>query len=229
MTTHDWVRPRPTTRLCRRCGLHEHWEIGKGWVVQSAGVGGLCVPPATPPPPPQLPPPPATWGEPRRVDEWWWLDLNEWSAPGVLKRCGRVSWNADGTGHYRISLSYEGDDDLDERHASPPVPELSRRAPTHPRQGGDSAVVYTMAPEAMLLYGLNLTKLFANEVVGLHHFYSNSKLGNKIWQPSARGCQYGCNRMQSNIARFSQELLQKRLDDEYRRELEDILATSGDE
>lgn len=112
------------------------------------------------------------------------------------------------------------------------LPEMGwkpRRAPTHPRQGGDSAVVYTMAPEAMLLYGLNLTKLFANEVVGLHHFYSNSKLGNKIWQPSARGCQYGCNRMQSNIARFSQELLQKRLDDEYRRELEDILATSGDE
>ncbi|HEU5086561.1 MAG TPA: hypothetical protein VFT99_03915 [Roseiflexaceae bacterium] len=47
------------------------------------------------------------WEQPRRVDVWWWMDLNIWSAPGILLRCGRVSWNADGTGHYSISISDE--------------------------------------------------------------------------------------------------------------------------
>jgi hypothetical protein len=47
------------------------------------------------------------WGQPRKVDVWWWMDLNLWSAPGVLWRCGRVSWNQDGTGIYSISISDE--------------------------------------------------------------------------------------------------------------------------
>lgn len=47
------------------------------------------------------------WEQPRRVDVWWWMDLNIWREPGILRRCGRVSWNADGTGYYEISISDE--------------------------------------------------------------------------------------------------------------------------
>ena len=47
------------------------------------------------------------WGEPRRVDVWWWLDLNLWQTPGVLWRCGRVSWNQDGTGLYDVAFHDE--------------------------------------------------------------------------------------------------------------------------
>ena len=47
------------------------------------------------------------WEQPRRVDVWWWMDLNEWSTPGVLRRCGRVSWNQDGTGEYRVNYADE--------------------------------------------------------------------------------------------------------------------------
>jgi hypothetical protein len=52
------------------------------------------------------------WAQPRRVEEWWWMDLNRWSGPGVLDRCGRVKWNADGTGHYSVSLTFETDGGL---------------------------------------------------------------------------------------------------------------------
>jgi hypothetical protein len=50
---------------------------------------------------------PPTWGQPYRVDVWWWMDLNLWSAPGILSRCGRVSWNQDGTGLYGVTFSDE--------------------------------------------------------------------------------------------------------------------------
>jgi hypothetical protein len=48
-----------------------------------------------------------TWEQPRRVDQWWWMDLNIWSAPGIMRRYGRVSWNQDGTGYYDISINDE--------------------------------------------------------------------------------------------------------------------------
>lgn len=47
------------------------------------------------------------WEQPRRVDGSWWMDLNIWSAPGILRRCGRVNWKQDGTGHYEIDISDE--------------------------------------------------------------------------------------------------------------------------
>lgn len=46
------------------------------------------------------------WGEPRRVDEWWWMDV-EFKEGETLIRGGRVSWNQDGTGYYDVSISYE--------------------------------------------------------------------------------------------------------------------------
>lgn len=45
------------------------------------------------------------WGEPRRVDEWWWMDV-EFKAGDRLIRGGRVSWAADGTGYHKISMDY---------------------------------------------------------------------------------------------------------------------------
>lgn len=51
------------------------------------------------------------WGEPRRVDEWFWLDLNEWDGARLL-RCGRVSWNADGTGAFEVSITVESHNGL---------------------------------------------------------------------------------------------------------------------
>lgn len=45
------------------------------------------------------------WGEPRRVDAWWWMDV-EWKNEGRLIRGGRVSWAADGSGYYQISMDY---------------------------------------------------------------------------------------------------------------------------
>ena len=50
---------------------------------------------------------PLVWEQPRRVDVWWWMDRNLWSAPGILWRCGRVSWNQDGTGAYSVTFSDE--------------------------------------------------------------------------------------------------------------------------
>lgn len=47
------------------------------------------------------------WEQPRRVDVWWWMDLNDWGEPGILRRCGRVSWNQDGTGEYRVTYADE--------------------------------------------------------------------------------------------------------------------------
>lgn len=50
-----------------------------------------------------------TWEQPRQPNghDHVWMDLNEWSAPGILRRCGRVSWKADGTGYYKVDISYE--------------------------------------------------------------------------------------------------------------------------
>lgn len=47
------------------------------------------------------------WEQPRQVDEWWWMDLNIWREPGILCRCGRVSWMQNGTGYYAIDISDE--------------------------------------------------------------------------------------------------------------------------
>jgi hypothetical protein len=45
------------------------------------------------------------WGEPRRVDEWWWMDV-EFKEGETLIRGGRVSWLQDGSGYYTISMDY---------------------------------------------------------------------------------------------------------------------------
>lgn len=54
--------------------------------------------------PPTLP----AWRAPRRVDVWWWMEL-EYYEPGTqnMIRGGCVSWNQDGTGTYRVSMSCE--------------------------------------------------------------------------------------------------------------------------
>lgn len=51
-----------------------------------------------------------TWDQPRRVEEWWWMDLNELNYDEgdiVLVKNGRISWNADGTGFYKPSITFE--------------------------------------------------------------------------------------------------------------------------
>jgi hypothetical protein len=50
----------------------------------------------------------ASWKQPRRVAEWWWMDI-EIVEPdtGDMIRYGRVSWNQDGTGFYDISITFE--------------------------------------------------------------------------------------------------------------------------
>lgn len=48
------------------------------------------------------------WDQPRYSDGFWRMDLNIWKAPGVLSRCGRVMWNANGTGYFEISVRVEG-------------------------------------------------------------------------------------------------------------------------
>lgn len=45
------------------------------------------------------------WSEPRRVDVWWWMDV-QYTEGDTLIRGGRVSWLADGSGHYEISMDY---------------------------------------------------------------------------------------------------------------------------
>jgi hypothetical protein len=47
-----------------------------------------------------------TWKDPRRVDVWWWMDV-EITDGADMVRYGRVSWNQDGTGYYDVSISYE--------------------------------------------------------------------------------------------------------------------------
>ena len=48
-----------------------------------------------------------TWTQPRKVDVWLWMDVEVFGEVGNLVRGGRVSWNADGTGFYGVSISYE--------------------------------------------------------------------------------------------------------------------------
>src|SRR5690349_6271864 len=57
-----------------------------------------------------LPLPP--WKTPRPVDRWIWLDIEVFDALGALIREGRVSWNQDGTGHYKVSITYQDHDGL---------------------------------------------------------------------------------------------------------------------
>jgi hypothetical protein len=45
------------------------------------------------------------WNEPRRIDEWWWMDV-EFKEGETLIRGGRVSWLQDGSGYYTISMDY---------------------------------------------------------------------------------------------------------------------------
>lgn len=47
------------------------------------------------------------WGEPRRVNVWWWMDVEFLDDAGNMIRYGRVKWNQDGTGHYTVSITYE--------------------------------------------------------------------------------------------------------------------------
>lgn len=47
-----------------------------------------------------------TWKQPRRVDVWWWMDV-EIMDGGDLVRGGRISWRQDGVGPYGVSISYE--------------------------------------------------------------------------------------------------------------------------
>jgi hypothetical protein len=53
------------------------------------------------------------WTQPRRVDVWWWtqirdaVGISETTGEPIVVREGTVSWNQDGSGHYRVSISYE--------------------------------------------------------------------------------------------------------------------------
>ncbi len=53
------------------------------------------------------------WLAPRRVDVWWWMQIRAYNGvssvtnEGIVKREGTVSWNADGTGHYGVFVSFE--------------------------------------------------------------------------------------------------------------------------
>lgn len=49
-----------------------------------------------------------TWNEPRRVDVWWWMDIEVWDGDSIV-RYGRVSWNQDGTGYFDVSITYESE------------------------------------------------------------------------------------------------------------------------
>lgn len=47
-----------------------------------------------------------TWREPRRVDVWWWMDV-EATDGGDMVRYGRVSWTQSGAGYYDVEIHYE--------------------------------------------------------------------------------------------------------------------------
>lgn len=86
----DWhaafhSRNRPPDPMCTNCHV---WPV-----VQALDFALTCRPPV--------------WGEPRIVDEWYWMDLNLWSDPGILWRCARVSWDRDGTRAYSVSIDDE--------------------------------------------------------------------------------------------------------------------------
>lgn len=46
------------------------------------------------------------WQDPRPVDEWWWMDIEEYQN-GRLMRYGRVAWQQDGTGLFDVSITIE--------------------------------------------------------------------------------------------------------------------------
>jgi hypothetical protein len=47
------------------------------------------------------------WREPRRVDRWWWMDIEIYNPEtSSLIRSGRVSWDFDKAGDYSISMDY---------------------------------------------------------------------------------------------------------------------------
>ena len=48
------------------------------------------------------------WDTPKRVDaNLYFMYLNEWESPGIIKRYAIISWAADGTGAYSPSMHYE--------------------------------------------------------------------------------------------------------------------------
>lgn len=53
------------------------------------------------------------WTQPRRVDVWWWMQtricdgISSTTGEDIVIREGTVSWNADGTGHYGVFISFE--------------------------------------------------------------------------------------------------------------------------
>jgi hypothetical protein len=47
-----------------------------------------------------------SWGEPQRVEQWFWMDVEFMEGERMI-RYGRVSWNADGTGYYSVSITYQ--------------------------------------------------------------------------------------------------------------------------
>lgn len=53
------------------------------------------------------------WTQPRRVDVWWWMQIricdgiSSTTGEDIVTREGTVSWNADGTGHYGVFISFE--------------------------------------------------------------------------------------------------------------------------
>ncbi len=55
------------------------------------------------------------WLAPRRVDVWWWMQIRIYDGvsstthEGIVKREGTVSWNANGTGHYGVFISFEAE------------------------------------------------------------------------------------------------------------------------
>ena len=53
------------------------------------------------------------WTQPRRVDVWWWMEIritdgvSATTGEDIVTREGTVTWNADGTGHYGVFISFE--------------------------------------------------------------------------------------------------------------------------
>jgi hypothetical protein len=53
------------------------------------------------------------WKHPRRVDVWWWMENEIYEDDGrVIIRYATISWNADGTGYYRVSVTYQHEQGL---------------------------------------------------------------------------------------------------------------------
>lgn len=47
------------------------------------------------------------WRQPRRVDVWWWMELEVFDVDGTMIRGTRISWNRNGTGYFKIAVDFE--------------------------------------------------------------------------------------------------------------------------